>query len=42
MKNRVFSLKKYWKLMVEDQKQQTQGIKCMGVGFEEVLYLAPM
>jgi hypothetical protein len=27
--------------MVDAYKQQTQGIKCMGVEFEEVLYLAP-
>jgi hypothetical protein len=42
MKNEDFSLKKGWKLMVDAYKQQTQGIKCMGFEFEEVLYLAPV
>jgi hypothetical protein len=42
MKNRDSSLKRGWKLMVDAHKQQTQGIKCMGVEFEEVLYLATM
>jgi hypothetical protein len=28
--------------MIDAQKQQTEGIKCMGVKFEEDLYLAPM